>query len=165
MLTAMFPQSSSGHMSVGPNTMLMPCVDIRFLREHVRILQGDNGSIIRENKRELWFRWLRLKQWDINSWVTKGGFSSQHQWPSQKQTSHCYRKMLDHFCTHSVDLLARLIFTLQWAPVENISYSSIGNSVYHLCTQLCVLKDTKMCPFTSCHTFSTGSQLRNIYWL
>lgn len=30
MLTAMFPASNSGHISVGPNTMPMPWVDIRF---------------------------------------------------------------------------------------------------------------------------------------
>lgn len=41
MLTAIFPASSSGHISVGPNTMPMPWVDIRFFLENARTLKTE----------------------------------------------------------------------------------------------------------------------------
>lgn len=41
MLTAIFPASSSGHISVGPNTMPMPWVDIRFFLENSRTLKTE----------------------------------------------------------------------------------------------------------------------------
>lgn len=39
MLTAIFPASSSGHISVGPNTIPIPWVDIRFFLEKARTLR------------------------------------------------------------------------------------------------------------------------------
>lgn len=45
MLTAMFPASSSGHISVGPNTIPMPWVDIRFFLEKARTLQKENANV------------------------------------------------------------------------------------------------------------------------
>lgn len=38
ILTSMFPDSNSGHMRVGPNTMLMPWVDIKFFFDFVKSL-------------------------------------------------------------------------------------------------------------------------------
>lgn len=45
MLTAMFPPSSSGHISVGPKTMPKLCVDIRFLLENVSTLSRHAGEM------------------------------------------------------------------------------------------------------------------------
>lgn len=44
MLRAMFPASSSGHIRVGPKTMLMPWLDMRFCRDLVKTLQRETGK-------------------------------------------------------------------------------------------------------------------------